>query len=100
VEVGVIDANIAQGMVIKRRELRQQTPVRSASPPQRQQPDDFVGDPRFAGALACPAADFATRNVRPPKLPCHFSEMKLHKNVSFEMLRNFGRARAGRRSRI
>jgi hypothetical protein len=91
-KVGAIDADVAQGMVIERRELRQQTPVRSASPPQGQQPDDFVGDPRFAGIRTRPAADVATRNVRPPKLPCHFSEMKLHKNTSFKVLRNFGRA--------
>jgi hypothetical protein len=91
-KVGAIDADVAQGMVIERREFRQQTPVRSASPPQGQQPDDFVGDPRFAGIRARPAADVATRNVSAPKLPCHFSEMKLHKNLSFQMLRNFGRA--------
>jgi hypothetical protein len=80
-------------MVIERRELGQQTSVRTASPPQGQQPDDFVGDPRFAGICARPAADVATRNVRPPKLPCHFSEMKSHKNISFE---NAQKLRAGR----
>ena len=91
-KVSAIDADVAQGMVIGRRELRQYTPVRTASPPQGQQCDDFVGDPRFAGIRARPAADVATRNVRPPKLPCQFTEMKLHKNISFKVLRNFGRA--------
>jgi hypothetical protein len=90
-KVGAIDADVAQGMVIERRELRQQTPVPGASPPQGQQPDDFVGDPRFTGIRARPAADVATRAsvIRNPR---HFSEMKLHKNISFQMLRNFGRA--------
>jgi hypothetical protein len=91
-EVGPIDADIAQIMLIERRELSQHPSVgragSGASPPQPEQPDVPFHDPWSAEVRGGPGSGFAARDVRSrsrrPASACHFGAFNLHSKISFK----------------
>jgi hypothetical protein len=88
-----MDADIAQGMVIERREFRQHPSIRGAgpgaSPPQRQHQWDLIDDPRFAAVRGSPGYDFAAAKVRRrrggPESARRFGALNFHSKISFRI---------------